>query len=368
MSAAGAMILVALATLTVPDAAGVATPTDPIPIPPEERGAALIYIACMIVGVIGSAIYSGSEIAVYTMSRLRLLVRARERDYAALIVERELDNEQRLLSTLLIGNNGVNFLTSFGVTGLLTKSIGLGDWASIGVQAAVLTPLLFVFGETVPKEFCRSNPDAVVYRLGSFLRITRWLATAVLLLPTISFISGQFSKLFKLQDGNRQPTSARRRVAYLLHEAVGHGVLSEGQTELVNRALEMRSRRIKSIMVPWPSVQTMRAADSVDQALERDERLAHARYPVVDGSGRVVGAVSSMRLLLLSEGERKAKTVGVMAGSVIFLARDTRLSDAMLELRRAGVSMAVVGTAKRPLGVVTPSDLVEPLIGLAAHV
>ena len=109
-----------------------------------------------LVGLVLSGLFSGIETGIYTLNRVRLAVRVARADGAALRLQRELDRPGRTLSTILIGTNASSYLASFGLAEMLRHGLGIeGDWALIAVEAVLLTPLLFIFAETLPKALFR---------------------------------------------------------------------------------------------------------------------------------------------------------------------------------------------------------------------
>lgn len=346
-----------------------ATPvTDAGPFPTTQL---LGYLALVLIGVVGSAVFSGSETAMYALSRVRLLLRQNEGHASAIMLRHELDQPERLLTTLLLGNNAVNFLTSFGITAILTQILRLGDWQSIVFQALALTPLLFVFGETIPKEFCRSHADGIAYVAAPVVRVTRILLTVVLLLPISMGLARILSFVMTWRQPGTKPLTARRRMAALLHEGVGHGVLSPHQTDLADRALEMSDLHVRDCMVPWQRVVRFDATLTRDQ-FTRDELihpglpstragLTHTRYPVIDtASGKPTGVVNILDFLTAPELDC---TVASVSSEVVTVTPDQRAAAALDLMRRRGADLVVVVQQGRPVGVITMIDLVEPITG-----
>jgi len=340
-------------------AAPAAVAPDDVPATPAFPMAELIgYLALTFAALVGSAAFSGVETAAYAMSQLRLLVRETRGDRRAAILHAELQRPQRLLSTLLIGNNAVNFVASFGITAVLTRIIGLGDWASIVVQAVVLTPLLFVFGETLPKEFGRAYADQIIYRFARPLRFVRWLLTLTGLLPLVMAVGAVVARAIGGAD-REAALSPRARVASLIEEGVHHGVLSVRQTDIVDRALQLRRLSVRDVMVPWSNTSRLDARRTVGDLRRQPWRWRYTRYPVQDTTGRVVAVADLLQLLQLDD----QAAVGRHAAPAVFVDPSTSLRQAMIVMQRADAPMAIVGHPRRPLGIVTRHDLAEPIVG-----
>jgi len=315
------------------------------------------YLALCAVGMIGSAIFSGLETAVYSISRLRLMVRQGRGDRLAAMLREETSDSQRMISTLLISNNICNFAVSFAITAILTQMLGWGDGRSIVAQALLLTPLLFIFGETIPKEVGRSRADVVAYQLAPLLRLARRIYLFTGVLWFFHAIGHWLSN--RIGGGMTGAVlSARARIASLIEEGVGHGTLSPRQTDIVDRALALRQMKVEDRMISWRAVRTIRADEDLAALRGRRSELAYSRYPVVDESGLVLGVIDLIDLI--ATGPDVAASQGCRPAPFVEETLDAR--SALAALRRGGALMAIVGGPDKPQGIITLRGLLEPLI------
>lgn len=334
-----------------------ATAPTSLPAAPPQWWMWIVYLLMVLLGVLGSAVFSGFETAIYSMSRLRLIVRQSRGERAAIILRSEISDAQRTISTLLISSNLGNFLASFALTAMLTQLLGWGEMKSIVVQALLLTPLLFVFAETIPKEICRARADVVAYPLAPLLRFVRYLYTFTGILWFFQS-TGQWLSNRIGGDMSGAVLSARARIAALIEEGVGHGTLSARQTDIVDRALSLRQITAERRMIPWHMVQTLNAADTLDTLRRRRATLAYARYPVMDDAGAVLGVVDLIDLIAASEDA----TAGTVCRSVPFAQDSLDARTAIALLRKASSVIGIVGTPQEPKGIITLRGLVEPLM------
>ena len=322
------------------------------------NGAGLaIFLALTLVGFVFSALFSGLETGIYTFNRVRLTVLAARGNAAAVRLQKELRNSGRALTVLLIGNNAANYLASFGLAESLHRA-GLTGWTLIAVEALIFTPLLFIFGETLPKDLFRTHTDHWTYKLSRLLAACRWLCRITGILPAVMAAAAVLTRAFgRHADG---PTTARQRVIRLLHEGVGSGIISESQTTLADRALALRGRTVGDEMIPWSRVASLPVTCSRAQREEIMRRHNFTRFPVVDGTGNVVGVVATLDAVLAPERDLQS----IMNTAQSFTA-DIPVHEALRLMRAERQSMAIVtdpGT-DRPVGLVTLKDLVEPLTG-----
>jgi putative hemolysin len=317
-----------------------------------------IYIAIgvTILGLVLSALYSGLETGLYTINKIRLDVRASSGIVSAKRLLSLLNQPTRMLAVLLVCNNIANYVASYGVARLLEETT-LGPWMAIVVNAVVLIPMLFIFGEVLPKDLFRTNTDTWTYRWSATLACSDKLLWWTGVVPVVSYV-GKLAN-FILGSENTLKPSPRRRFGLLFKEGLEGGVLSDEQITLADRVLGMKTLTVRSEMVPWTRVQCIGANISTARRSSAISNTAHTRMPIVNSSGNVVGILPILSALL----EPESKTLDI-AREPLFILPDTPVREALQQLRKSGVSMAIVSRKNnKPIGIVTLKDLVEPIVG-----
>ena len=150
----------------------------------------------------------------------------------------------------------------------------------------------------------------------------------------------------------------KRLQAALLKEGVSHGVLSESQTMLVDRAMALQGLTVRGEMTPWGRVASVGSdwpRSRVDAALRKS---VFTRMPVVDRRGRVLGRIEALDAWL----DPEAAVTSLMK-PVLTVSPTTPVVVAIRSLREAGKRLAIVEEDDRPIGIVVMKDLVEPLTG-----
>ena len=319
-----------------------------------------MLVACT--GLLLSAVCSGLETGLYTINRVRLAVLAGGGSRSARLLEAELERPGRLLTTLLIGNNTANYMGSLGVVAMLGLA-GLDDTQAIIVDTVILVPILFIFAETLPKDLFRTHTDSWTYHLVGPLRYVRILLSVIGLVPFVAGIAALVQKLLGGRNGSE--LAGRHRMAELLREGVGAGVLSTSQGALLDRVVELRDRTVRSELVTWRRVATIPLSSnrSNRERILRSRPLS--RWPVVDRDGRVAGILHAVDAMAHPE-----KTTQELLRPATIIDPDVTTLEALKQLRDARVQLAIVAVREqgsmshsRPVGVVSIKDLVEPLIG-----
>ena len=321
--------------------------------------AIIAYILLASIGLLLSALFSGMETGVYSLNRVRLLVRAGRGDRQAIRLQREFADSNRLLSTLLIGNNIANYMGIFGVAGILTE-LGYGPTQVIVINAAILIPLLFVFGETLPKDLFRTHSDRWSYTLSTWFVATRRILSWTGLVPIVKGFGAIVTKLFG--GSEHLPLTERQRISNLMKEGVVSGALSVEQTILADRALSLGNRSVADEMIPWEEVASI-SADANEDERKHKQQTKFTRLPVLDSTGLVVGTLSILDMLLT-----KDKLPGALMTDAMLLGPATTVRTALRTMRSQHQTLAVVvdPSNEKPLGLVTLKNLVEPFTGKLA--
>ena len=310
-----------------------------------------VFILLAVVGLIGSAFYSGMEIGLYTINRVRLTVRAGHGDPSAAWLLHLVQRPATMLTVLLLGNNIANYLSSFGIAGLLDAA-GVSPIGAIAINAGILIPLLFIFGEVLPKELFRENTDRWSYSCAPLIEWTRRCLSWTGLAPLVAAAGSRLG----VEKGNS--VSARQRMADLLREGVPVGVLSESQTAMVDRALLLRERNVTMEMVPWNDVTTLPVDASRAIIESKTSEYPHSRFPIVDASGDVTGVVSTLDLMLYRD-----RSLEELSRTALIIDHSLTVQVALAYLRDNSQSVAIIQRDGVPVGIVTMKDLVEVLVG-----
>lgn len=329
------------------------------PVEPAEPWAYAVWWAMVVVGLGGSALCNGVELGTYSLNRVRLDLRANRRppDARAVVLRDEVSKPDRFLATILIFTNLFGYVSSVGVTQLLTHA-GYSDGLTVAINFAVLAPTIFIWADCVPKELFRLEADRLTYRLAGFVRWLRLIATGTGVLWVISGVARLVERATGLHRDAAHMSDARQRLAGLLKEGASGGALTEHQATLLERALVFGRATVESEMVPWSKVRPIGAEWERARVINAVAGLNHARFPVVDRTGRVVGVLRQLDLALWPQ-----KTLGDLMSPAARLTPRMPVTDALSEMHRVGAGLAVVESDGKPVGLVTTKDLVEPLTG-----
>jgi len=315
----------------------------------------ILELAALVLLIALTGVFTGGETGLYSLSRLRVEAEARAGHRSARIIRRLLRDDAGLLATVLIGYNLMVELSTYAGARLLER-LGLAGSQRELVLALVLTPIVFLFAEFLPKDLFLRRPHTLLGYSAPLIA-----AAKILFLPLawpLRVASGVFERALGLESHELARVHGREAVIELLQESEAP-VLPHTE-RMARNALELRSLRVERVMVPWRAVETLHVEGDPRAALAR---TPYTRLPVVDRSGAVLGYVHQLEVLA-SEG---ADGVARHLRPMIALEPSTPIDRALARLRATGQRAALVGPSARPLGLVTLKDLVEEISGELAR-
>lgn len=342
-----------------------------------------------------SALFSGSETGFYSLSRLRLEGDVRAGRRLATLVQRLVRDERGLLITILIGNNlMLELVTSFGDQ-WLQKTLGVPGAYRELLLTAVLTPVVFVFAELLPKDQFRRRPHSLL-GLSAPLVVFSRAAFLPLALP-LRWASALIERLLGVPQAALHELEGRVQILEVMEEGAKSGALAPHARQLMSNVLELRAKRVESVMIPWSEVLCLDLTSAPEEVLGRMETSEFSRLPVVDGPGHVAGYLHVLDVLSRRAGfegraaesgdlpettapgarwvrsedpwlQSQVSAAGVLPDSgllrpLLALEPSTPVDRALSILRAEGQRAALVGDPERPQGWLTLKDLVEEISG-----
>ena len=308
--------------------------------------------AVLLVATASCGLYCGLETGVYVLNKIRLDLRAEAGNRQARRLRRLLRKPNSLLAVLLIGTNLSSYAVAFAVT-VMFEQAGTGhlaEWYAL----AVATGLLFVLGDSVPKNVFQRLTETLTYRLS-------WLLSAsdVLFKVTgLSLLVRGVSWLIVLPLRGRR-TVSDERLSTLFAEGRASGVLTHMQSIMADRVMNIAQVALADVMVPLASAACARREATRDELLGLIQQTDHSRLPVRDEAGQVVGILDVYDVLADASVARPADR----ATEPLLLASTMAVTEALYHMQRAHQMMAIVRSADRPVGMVTIKDLVEEIVG-----
>ena len=323
-----------------------------------------LAILCLLVM---SAFFSGSETALTASSRGKLKQLADKGSSGAAAAMKVTDDSERMIGALLLGNNIVNILSASLATALLTKAFG--D-SGVAVASAVMTVLILIFGEVMPKTLAITFPEAVAQRVAPVIRVLIFVFS-----PVVTLVRAVVRLLLRLVGVRADPDS---KILALREEIVGAISLghSEGAMEKEDRdrllgALDLGDRTVDEIMKHRRQIELIDADLPADALISEVLASAHSRLPIYRGDEEnILGVIHAKDLLrevdrLRRAGEGLDKLdIGKVAMKPYFIPDTTTLDEQMREFLKRRTHFAIVVDEYGAIqGLITLEDILEEIVG-----
>ena len=303
--------------------------------------------------------FAGVETSLASVSKIRMLSYADDGNKRAVRVLKILDDFDRALTTLLVGNN-VMHLTCASLTTLFAQKM----WGSYAVTAATLVTTLavFFFSEMIPKSFAKTCSEKfALYSAGPLLLLMKLLTP--LTWPFTRLIA-LLEKPLGVDDEEKEPTVTEDELKEIIESIDEEDEIDEDTGDLVKNAMAFSETQVTDVLTPWDQVVFLSTRMSRDEILRIHDEHRYSRYPVLSASGKLIGILQIRKYLRACAESARRVAVGPLTDRVQSVDVSMPIDDLLRKLSSSRVHLAVVRDAeKNPLGIVTVEDILEELVG-----
>ncbi len=307
-----------------------------------------------------SAFFSMSETALIGVNRLQVRRLRDDGDPRAALVDRMLDEPDRVLATVLIGNNLVNI----GATAFATVvAVGLfGSEGAIYATAAMVV-LIILVSELLPKTFAVQKTLQVSLRIALPLRIVEWVLKPLVM--GASWMSRTLARLLGAHPKGKTPFITPDEIEMLARLGVEEGEVKKFEHKVISELFDFTDTAVQHVMTPREQVHFLPKTARLQDAVWTADEHSRTRILVVDGDfDHVLGFVHVKDLLQFTDLDLARKPVTEVLRAVLFAPADTRADRLLRRMQREHKQLAVVQAPDgRNLGIATIEDLLEELVG-----
>lgn len=322
----------------------------------------LLRVVLLVVALIFSAFFSGSEAAFLAIQRGRLAHLVRSKVRRADEVAEMANRPERLLPTVLTGNNLVNTAAAALGTALAITLLRSASNSAILLSTIVVTVLLLVFSEIIPKTIAAQHPErwalAVIFplRLAEFvLRPVAWF---------LEHLSRLIGKLFGVGSASMV---AEEEIRALIDAGREVGSVEPAEAQMLERVFRFGDRQVREMMTPRTEIVAMEKGTRLEEFLKVYSEHSHTRFPVYEGGvDDVLGTLSTKEVL-------RAMAAGRISGEddvtqllwpAYFVPETKLVGELFRELRGAGYQVVMVADEFGGVaGLVTLKQMVEEVVG-----
>lgn len=319
----------------------------------------VIQLLILLVLLILSGFFSSAETALTCANKVRIRSLADEGNKRALRVQIILESYSKVLSTILIGNNIVNIGASSLAT---TLTIRLFGNRFVGICTGILTFLVLIFGEIVPKTWAGSHADRIALAYSGIIHILMTLLTPLIWI--VDNIAQGIIRLFHLGakpgEGNITQEELRTYVD-VSHE---EGVIESGERKFIHNVFDFSDSTAAEIMIPRINMTSLSSDSTYEEIFTQFKKTMYTRIPVYedDNPDNIIGFVHMKDFILTKDSPRFK--VNKILRNVYYTYERKKTSDLFVELREKATNIAIVldeyGSA---VGMITMEDLLEEIVG-----
>ncbi|MDE7087127.1 MAG: hemolysin family protein [Clostridia bacterium] len=318
----------------------------------------IVYLVVVIVCIILSGYFSATETAFTAVNKIRLRAKADDGDKGAKRVLKLADKYDRLLTTILIGNNVVNILASSLFTLLLISLIPKNEGLATTLSTVILTVVVLIFGEITPKTLAKEFPEGFARFSAPMIGILAWI-----LFP-FTFLFGLWKKLMlKIFKHKEENAITDDELKIMVEEAEQEGGINAQESDLIRSAIEFNDLEAKDILVPRVDV----VAIDCETPLEEVDKIfldtRYSRLPVYkDTVDNIIGVLHEKDFI--KQRMDAGFSLEKAAKPTVFVVSTTKISAVLKQMQKSKSHMAVVsGEFGDVVGIITMEDILEELVG-----
>ena len=318
----------------------------------------LIQLIVIILGIILSAFFSSSETALTSVNVFKIRQMEKNGVEKAPLVRKLAENIGSVLTTILIGNNIVNIVTTTVATIFFTDVFGPRGAV---ISPIILTIVVLIFGEVTPKNIASANSEKLS------LKVAKAIKAIDIILKPISFllvkITGAITKLFVNEEENTALVT-EEDLKTIVDVSEEQGVINNEESEMINNVFEFGNSDVSDIMTARTNMEALFIESSKEEVNELLRDTNHSRIPVYGKSIDNILGILHMKDIVSAMARDEELNLEEIIRPAFYVYDNMHIFDLFTSMRTENVSMAIVideygGTS----GLVTIEDIVEELVG-----
>ena len=315
-------------------------------------------IIALVILLILSSLFSSTETALTTVNKIRMRTLSEAGNKKADRVLRVTENQGKMLSAILIGNNVVNLSASS-----LATSIAIERFGSVGagIATGVLTLLILIFGEIAPKTMATINADQISLWVSGFIEFLMWILTPVIFI--VNKLAMGVLLLFRVDPNKSQNAMTEEELRTIVDVGEESGVIETEEKEMIHNLFDFGDSEAKEIMIPRIDMTFVSKDATYQEVIEIFKEDKFTRLPVYEETTDNVVGILNMKDLLLCE-DPNTFSIDEIMREPYFTFEHKNTADLFMEMRKSSISLAVVlDEYGVTAGMITLEDLLEEIVG-----
>ena len=320
----------------------------------------LAQIIALPILLVCSAFFAGSETALMAVSRLRLEQLEKTRPNRVKMVEQILNRPEKLIGTILLGNNLVNIALS-----VIATAIAINIWGTAGIiyVTIVLTIVILIFADITPKVYAKYHNAGISLSVAPYLRVIMIIFNPIVIMVT--FLATRLLVIMGIDIRKiKNPLVTEAEVKTLIKLGWEDGSITSDEKKILSRVFTLNDKAVGDIMIPKKQTVVLSTDMSIERAIKIIKKNGFSRYPVKNDKGTdIIGFIFAKDLI----GKSNSKKLGALKKLIrpVTLIPSERKIDQQLRTFRTGQSHQAVVLDENGefTGIITLEDIVEQMVG-----
>lgn len=317
----------------------------------------VIQLTVLVLLIFLSAFFSSAETALSTVNKVRIRTLVEENNKRAITLQKVLDHYSKMLSAVLIGNNIVNISASSLATSMVIRLFGN---YYVGFATGLLTVVVLLFGEIVPKNWAMINNEKIALLYGGIIYSLMIILTPVIFI--VDKLSHGLMRLLRI-DPNKKSVMTESELRTYVDVSHEDGVIESEEREMIYNVFDFSDALAKDIMIPRIDMVTVDINASYEDVMTVFRESMYTRIPVYkEEKDNIIGIINVKDFLLVDHAEEFH--IEKILRDAYYTYEFKKSADLMLEMRESASNVALVlneyGAA---VGMITLEDLLEEIVG-----
>lgn len=310
----------------------------------------------LILLIVLSGFFSGAEVALVSVSSLKVKRFLEEKRKGARALNRLKMSPKRMIITILIGNNIVNIAAASMATVLATETFGSGG---LGVATGIMTLVVLIFGEITPKTFASTHASRIALFIAQPIEILSYiLYPLVKILERFSDFINHFFKVKRIESVSETEVKA------MIQLGVDHQILEPEERIIMERAMKFSDIKVADVMTRVDEMFSVDSDMSIRHSLPEILRSGFSRIPIYENvKTNIVGVVLVKDILKYVNDKKSDKKLRDISSEPLIVTSETGIDDLLKSFQKNQTHIGLVTKKHRIIGVVTLEDLLEELVG-----
>jgi len=315
-----------------------------------------LLILILLIGL--SAFFSSAETALTTVNKIRIRNLAEAGDKSAVTLTKVLEDQGKMLSAILVGNNVVNLTASS-----MSTTLAMNIWSNkaVGIATGVLTLVILVFGEISPKTISTLYSEKISLKYAKIIYMFMTVMTPVIY--AVNVLSSGFLRLVHVDPNRKQEAITEDELRTIVEVSHEEGVIESEEKKIINNVFDFGDSVAKDIMVPRIDMAMVEVGATYDELIDIFREEKYTRMPVYEETtDNVIGIINMKDVLLIDRNEEFH--VRDLLREPLYTYEYKNTAELMVEMRQTSNNMIIVlDEYGATAGMITLEDLLEEIVG-----